>query len=260
MGIIFISIFGRMLTPFDPLYIGTFPPSLPPSGEHLLGTDSLGRDVLAQLFLGIQLSLTVGLLVATMGTLLGATIGFMAGYYGEIVDQILRSLTDIFLVIPMLPMLILISSFSKPIGIPLMASILALFSWASPARQVRSQTLSIKKRDFIYMAKLSGMRSREIVFTEIMPHMFQWMTANFTNTVLWAVIAETALELLGLGAQHTMTLGMMLYWANSHSAMFNELWWWWGSPTVMLILIFISLYLMHVGIDELVDPRLRRGG
>jgi peptide/nickel transport system permease protein len=256
-GITLTAVIGDMLLTFDPLRTGRFPLSQPPSLAHLLGTDTLGRDLFAQLLLGIESSLTIGLIVATVSTLLGATMGFIAGYYKGFVDLLIRSVTDTFIVLPLLPILILISCLLRTISIFVMAAILCIFSWAWTARQVRSQTLSVKESDFVYMSKLSGMKGREIIFTEIMPHMLQWMIANFINVALWAMIIEAGLEMLGLGPHNTMTLGMMLYWANLHSAMFREMWWWWAPPVIVLVLIFVSLYTISIGLDETINPRQR---
>jgi len=253
-----MGVVGRRMLPYDPLAAGIFMIDQPPNPKHILGTDSLGRDIFAQLLLGIENSLTIGFIVAIIGTVVGSTIGFVAGYYGGIVDAVLRSITDIFLVIPMLPLLILISSFVRVVDIWMMAMILSIFAWAWPARQIRAQVLSLKERDFVYMAKLSGMGSMEIIFIELMPHMFQWMGANFFNSVVWAILTEAGVEFLGLGPQNTMTLGMILYWAMYHAAVFRGMWWWWVPPIIMIVLIAVSLYLIHIGLDEIVNPRLRR--
>ena len=141
-----------------------------------------------------------------------------------------------------------------------MALIIGAFAWAPPARQVRAQVLSLKERGFVYMAMLSGMSKIEIITEELMPHMFQWMGANFMNATLAAILAESGLSILGLGPQREMTLGMMIYWALNYSAVFNGWWWWWGVPILTLILLFLSLYLMHLGFDEVINPRISRVG
>jgi peptide/nickel transport system permease protein len=258
-SIVLISIVGSLATPYDPSIGGKFRPNEPPSISHLLGTDSMGRDILAQIFLGTVQSLIIGLIVAFVGTVVGSTLGFMAGYYGGLIDAFFRTIIDTFVVVPMLPILILISSFFRTVSIWLVAGILSMFSWAWPARQIRSQTFSLKERDFISVAKLSGMSGSEIILKEIMPHMLQWMIANFVNAVLWSMLTEAGLEILGLGPQTTITLGMMLYWANVYSALLRNLWWWWFPPLTMLILLFLSLYLIHNGLDELLNPRSRKG-
>jgi len=259
-SIVLMATIGPFLIPYNPVRFGTFKPNLPPDSTHLLGTDSFGRDVLAQMIIGTNQSLQIAITAALIGTFVGMVLGFMAGYYGGFIDAILRSITDIWLVIPMLPMLILIASMARRTEIWVMSLVLSLFSWAWPARQVRGQTLSLKNREFIYMAKLSGMGNTEIIFTEIVPHMLGWILTVLTSAVLWAMMAESGLEILGLGPQHTITLGMMLYWSNLYASIFRGLWWWWSPTIVMLILIFTSLYIMHIGVTEIVNPRAKKEG
>ena len=127
----------------------------------------------------------------------------------------------------------------------------------SPARQVRAQVLSLKQRGFVQLALLSGMGGMEIVVRELIPHMAQWLGANFVNAFIAAVLAESGLSIIGLGPQRQMTLGMMIYWALSYSAIFQNLWWWWLAPVVTLIVLFLALYLIHIGLDEVSNPRLR---
>lgn len=254
----FIAILGGYLLPKEYFRAGSFSRGLPPSTIHPLGTDVLGRDILAQLLWGTQNSIKIGVIVATIGTFVGAMIGFISGYYGGLVDDALRVIVDVFLSVPSLLFLILIASLIKgSVTVELMALIISLFSWPWPARQVRAQTLSLKERDFILVARLSGMGRFEIILRELMPHMFQWMGANFINAFLVAILTESGLSILGLGPQTEMTLGMMLYWALQHAAIYRGMWWWWAPPVFMLIYLFFSLYIMHLGFDELINPRAR---
>ena len=258
LSVAFIAILGGYLLPKEYFRAGRFHRGLSPSLVHPLGTDVLGRDILAQLLWGTQNSIKIGVIVATIGTFAGAMIGFISGYYGGLVDDILRVIVDVFLSIPSLLFLILIASLIKgSVTVELMALIISLFSWPWPARQVRAQTLSLKERDFILVARLSGMGKFEIILRELMPHMFQWMGANFINAFLVAILTESGLSILGLGPQTEMTLGMMLYWALQHAAIYRGMWWWWAPPVFMLIYLFFSLYMMHLGFDELINPRAR---
>jgi peptide/nickel transport system permease protein len=138
-----------------------------------------------------------------------------------------------------------------------MALIIGIFAWAWPARAVRSQALSLKERPFVQVANLSGMGDFEIIGRELLPHMMAWLGANFLNAFIAAILAESGLSILGLGPQQEMTLGMMIYWALSYSAIFLNLWWWWLTPVVTLMALFLSLYLIHLGLDEVGNPRLR---
>ena len=238
---------------------GSVPVRLPPGSEAMLGTTSLGQSVAIQLTEAIPNSVQVGLLAATVGTVIGALIGFVSGYFGRWVDAILRVLIDVFLSVPSLLFLILIAALVRGVGVTTMALIIGAFAWPSPARQVRAQVLSLKERGFVQVARLSGMGGLEIIFRELMPHMIQWLGANFVNAFIAAVLAESGLSILGLGPQREMTLGMMIYWALNYSAIFQNLWWWWITPVITLMVLFLSLYLVHIGFDEVSNPRLREG-
>ncbi len=239
---------------------GSFEPRLPPGQGTLMGTTSLGQSVAIQLTEAIPNSVLVGLIAAAVGTVLGALIGFVSGYFGGKVDALLRMLIDVFLSVPSLLFLILIAALVRNVNVISMALIIGAFAWPSPARQVRAQVLSLKERGFVQVARLSGMNGMEIIFLELMPHMFQWLGANFVNAFIAAVLAESGLSILGLGPQREMTLGMMIYWALSYSAIFQNLWWWWLAPVISLMALFLSLYLVHIGFDEVSNPRLRAEG
>ena len=235
---------------------GSFLPKQPPWPGAPLGTDGLGRSIAIQMSEAILKSLLVGLIAAALGTSLGALIGFSGGYFGGIVDAVLRLLVDVFLSVPSLLFLILIASLVKGVGVPAMALIIGAFAWASPARQSRAKVLSLKERAFVKLARLSGMPPLRIVFGELMPNMLQWLGANFVNAFIAAILAEAGLSLLGLGPQREMTLGMMVYWALSYGAILQNLWWWWLAPVLALMCLFLSLYLIHLGLDEVGNPRL----
>jgi len=256
LALLAVAVAGSLFV--DPVQrrTGSFPARLPPGPGGLLGTDSLGRSVAIQMSEAVPNSLQVGLIAAFIGTLLGALIGFISGYFGGVVDAVLRILIDVFLSVPSLVFLILIASLVRGVGVHTMALIIGAFAWPSPARQVRAQVLSLKERAFVQIARLSGMSGLEIIFRELMPHMLQWLGANFVNAFIAAILAESGLSLLGLGPQREMTLGMMIYWALSFSAILQNLWWWWLTPILTLMCLFLSLYLIHLGLDEVSNPRL----
>ncbi len=257
LALLLIALGGNVFIEASQRASGAFPSRQPPGGEFLLGTDSLGRSIAIQLTEAIPKSIQVGIIAATIGTLVGAIIGFASGYFGGWVDALLRILIDVFLSVPSLLFLILIASLVRGVSVPAMALIIGIFAWPSPARQIRAQVLSLKERAFVQVARLSGMSGVEIIFRELMPHMLQWLGANFVNAFIAAVLAESGLSILGIGPQREMTLGMMIYWALSYSAIFQNLWWWWLTPVVTLIALFLSLYLVHIGLDEVSNPRLR---
>jgi peptide/nickel transport system permease protein len=242
-----------------PLRSGSSAPKLAvgAAGWAVLGSTSLGQSVLVQLFQAIPNSMLVGLVAATIGTTLGALLGLLSGYFGGKVDGVLRVLIDVFLSVPSLLFAILIAALLKGVNVPVLALIIGLFAWAWPSRAVRAQVLSLKERPFVQVALLSGLSGWEIVWRELMPHLLPWLGANFVNAFIAAILAESGLSILGLGPQQQMTLGQMIFWALSYGALLQNMWWWWAVPVLMLIVLFIALYLVHVGLDEVSNPRLR---
>ena len=260
LALLLFALIGALFVDPSMRRVGSFPPRQPPLEDTLLGTTALGQSVAIQLTEAIPNSIQVGLIAAAVGTILGALIGFSAGYFGGWVDAVLRVLIDVFLAVPSLLFLILISALVRGIGVTEMALIIGIFAWPSPARQVRAQVLSLKERGFVQMARISGMNGMEIIVRELMPHMGQWLGANFVNAFIAAVLAESGLSILGLGPQREMTLGMMIYWSLSYAAIFQNLWWWWIAPVLTLMALFLALYLIHIGFDEVSNPRLRMEG
>jgi peptide/nickel transport system permease protein len=259
--VLFLSVHGQFFIPESYVRVGAFKPSQPPQGLNFLGTDSFGRDVYAQLSYSITNSLIIGIMVAIVGTIVGSVIGFISGYYGGTIDAVVRIIINVMLSIPSLLLLLLIASFVKgALDFVSVSLIISLFSWAWPARQVRSQVLSLKEREFVNVAKLSGMKGYEIIFIEIMPHMFRWMSVHFISTILYGILTESSLSVLGLGPQRNLTLGMMIYWALNYAALYRGMWWWWATPVITLIVLFLSLYLMNIGLEKIMNPRLQRVG
>jgi peptide/nickel transport system permease protein len=255
---VILGLAGVFLTTPEMRRTGAYDVRLPPGREALLGTDSMGRSISVQLSEALLNSLQVGLLAAAFGTVVGALVGFASGYFGRAVDSLLRIVIDTFLSVPSLVFLILIASLVRAVSVQAIALIIGAFAWASPARQSRAQVLSLKERAFVKLSRLSGMGGPEIILRELIPNMFQWLGANFVNAFLAAVLAEAGLSLLGLGPQKEMTLGMMLYWALSYGAILQNMWWWWLLPVFTLMLLFLSLYLVHLGLDEVSNPRMAR--
>jgi peptide/nickel transport system permease protein len=239
---------------------GAYPQKMAPSTDSLgliMGTTTLGQSVSVQWTQAVPNSMKVGLIAASIGTAIGALVGLVGGYFGGRVDAVLRILVDIFLSVPSLLFLILIASLLKGVTVTEMALIIGAFAWAWPARAVRSQTLSLKERPFVRVAKLSGMGNLEIIIRELLPHMFTWLGANFLNAFIAAILAESALSIIGLGPAQEMTLGIMIYWALNYGAIIQNMWWWWLTPVVTLMALFLSLYTIHLGLDEVGNPRLR---
>jgi peptide/nickel transport system permease protein len=250
---------GALVTP-EERRTGAFPPKAAPYAGAILGTTSLGRSVAIEWTEAVPNSIQVGLIAATIGTVIGAAVGLISGYFGGKVDAVLRVLIDVFLSVPSLLFLILIASLLRGVGVTTMALIIGLFAWAWPARAVRAQALTLKERAFVNVARLSGMGELEIVGRELLPHMLAWLGANFLNAFIAAILAESGLSILGLGPQQEMTLGMMIYWALGAGAIFQNMWWWWLTPVLTLMVLFLALYMVHLGLDETGNPRLRGQG
>lgn len=255
-----LAIFANFFIETGKRTSGSLTPRQPPGETALLGSDSLGRSIASQMGEAVPNSLQVGLIAAFLGTMIGALIGFSSGYFGGVVDGVLRILIDVFLSVPSLLFLILIASLLRGVSVQVMAIIIGLFAWAWPARQVRAQVLSLKERGFVQVSRLSGMSGLEIIFRELMPHMLPWLGANFVNAFIAAILSESGLSILGLGPQREMTLGMMIYWALSYGALLQNLWWWWFIPVITLMALFLALYLIHIGLEEVSNPRLRKQG
>jgi len=256
--LVIVSLSANLVYPGNPASVERYPHDLSPSWEHPLGTDSLGRDVFVQLLHGTQQSLLIGVMAGAVGVGIGTTLGFIAGYKGGILDGVIRSITDVFLVIPTWPLLVVLASYTTVVTVPLLASVLAALSWPGPARVVRSQVLSLRRREFVSLAKISGRNSLEISFLELMPNMLSYLGVRFAAAISGAMLAEVGLDLIGLGPQGSITLGMMLYYAQLKSALMRNLWWWLFPPIIVLILVFVGLNLINLGLDEVYNPRLRK--
>lgn len=258
--LVVIAASADFLAPYDVATIGLHAPDLPPSFENLLGTDTLGRDIFDQLIHSVRQSLIIGFFTGLVGLFVGSAVGIISGYRGGFVDDSLRSVTDVFLVIPTIPLLVVLSSYVRFLTIPALVLILAVFAWPFPARTFRSQVLSLRKREFINMAKLSGMSDLKIVFREILPNMLPYVGTTFANAVSGAILAEVFLEILGLGPQNTTTLGVMIYWAMWRGALIRGILWWVLPPMIAIVLVFVGLQLINIGLDEVYNPRVRKGG
>ncbi len=256
-AVVLMGIIGSLTVPYEKTEVAWGDFSASPSEEYPLGTDNVGRDIFALMAHGILPSLQIGLLAGIIGTLVGTVLGLVAGYYGGRVDTIIRTAADITLTIPSLMILIVIASYLRTTTIEMTAVIVAIFAWAGPTRSVRAQTLSLRERAFVPLAKLSGLSDFEIAVTQILPNLLPYIMAGFVGSVSGAILASVGIQLLGLGPLFTPNLGMILQYAFNGSALFRGMWWWWGPPAVVLILLFIGLFLISIALDEFANPRLR---
>lgn len=251
---------------FAPLLDGTSPSALsatvlqPPSAQHLLGTTQSGQDVLAQLLDGTRISLLVGFVSAAVATLLSLLVGLSAGYLGGMSDEALSGLTNVFLVIPGLPLVIVLAGYLPSKGSLAVAVVIAVTGWAWGARVLRAQTLSLRRRDFVEAARATGERPIRIVLAEILPNQLAIVAALFLGTVTYAVLTQAGLAFLGLADVSSWSWGTMLYWAQNNGALQSGAWWWFVPPGLAIALLGTSLALINFGIDEFVNPRLRVAG
>ncbi len=229
----------------------------PANPAHPLGTESSGRDMLALLLVATPRSLRVGFIAAGVGMVAGIILGFSAGYLGGWIDTVIRVLADAFVTIPALAVLIVIAALVNQITIETMALLLALFAWPRPTRYIRAQVLSMREQGYVQMARLSGASSIDVMFKEMMPNLLPYLAAAFIGTVSANILAATSLEALGLGPTRIPTLGMTIFFAINGAAILRGMWWWWGFPILMLVIIFIALFSMNIGLDEIANPRLR---
>lgn len=235
----------------DPFTKNSYPNKLLPGGEHLLGTTSMGQDTMWLLIESIHNSLLIGLIVATIGTVVGVFVGLLAGFAGGAVDRVLTVITDTFVVIPSLPILILMTSLMKgKATVVMLALVLAVFAWAWPSRQIRAMSLTIKERDFIHTAWFSGEGTVQVVVTEILPYALTWSLSNFMNATLSAIASESSLAVLGLSPANLVSLGNMIQWARERNAIMLQQWFWIGPPIVATILLFIGLFLLITGYND----------
>jgi peptide/nickel transport system permease protein len=257
--IIFVTLFAPLLTDYLPTQrVGR--PHQPPSGDHLLGTTRLGYDVFTRLIYGARVSLAVGFGAGLLITVIGTVLGIIAGYKGGVVDEVITFFTNMILVIPNLPLLLVLAAFIGQASPLVIAIILGFTSWAWGVRVTRSETLSIRQRDFVKSAEMLGEPGWRIMAFEIFPNLISIVGINFIGSVIFAVISEATLEFLGLGDPNTVSWGIMLYNAQNSSALSVGAWWDLLTPCVALATLGLGLALINFALDEIANPRLRTGG
>jgi peptide/nickel transport system permease protein len=231
-----------------------------PSWHHLFGTTDQGSDIFSQVTLGTRRSLILGASAAVLATVLAATLGILAAYSGGIVDEVVNFLTNVFLVIPTIPLLIVISGYLRARGMTTMILVLGLTLWSFEARILRGQALSLKNRDFVQAARVAGESTWRIVFGELMPNMISRIAAAFVLVFYVALLVDAGLEFLGLGDTSHVSWGMVLYWAQTNSTVLQGEWWPFLFPGLALVITVVGLVFLLAGIDEVSNPRLRKLG
>ena len=240
-----------ILYPGDPVISYQVPMKLRPSAEYPLGTTSLGQNVLAMLGYAVRNSLLIGIIVAVVGSLIGVIWGMIAGFVGGVTDNMMMLVSDTFLVIPSLPVMILLTALlNGAANMWQLALLISIFAWANPSRSIRTMVLSIRERDFISTAKFSRENLWQIIFTEVLPFITGWALSNFMNTILFAISSESGLALLGLSSGNLCTLGNMIQWARNRSAIMMGYWHWILPPVIVSVILFSALFFVINGYNE----------
>jgi peptide/nickel transport system permease protein len=235
------------------------PAGRPPSAQFWLGTDSQGRDLMAVMVAGIPLTLYMGLLAGFLGVAIGSVLAFTAAYYGGWWDSVVRGIVDIGLTIPTFLVLIIVAiSIHSAMTVPQMALVVAALAWLWPTRTIRSQVLTMRQRAYVHVAKLSGASGLKIIFTELLPNLIPYLAASLVAAVAAAILATLGLEALGLGAVDSPTIGMTIYWVILYGALLQGMWWWFLPPIIVVVLLFMGLFGLSAGLDEIANPRLRK--
>jgi peptide/nickel transport system permease protein len=229
----------------------------PPSLSHWLGTTQIGQDVFAQLVVSARASLVIGIGAGLLATVVSVVIGISGGYAGGFIDEALSLLSNVVLVIPTLPLVIVILAYVKASGLIPLIVIIALTSWAAAARVLRAQTLSVRNREYVLAARASGERSWRIVFVEILPNELPIIVSNFIFGMIFAILTQAVLAFIGLGDPTLLTWGNMLNIAYNDQALSVGAWWWFIPPGACIALFGMGLALINFSLDELLNPRLR---
>ncbi len=229
----------------------------PPSAKYWLGTTFFGQDVFTQFVNGLRAAFLVGILGGGIGVVLGILIGFISGYRGGVLDEILNALTNIVLVIPTLAVLLIIAAYLEVRSVFTECLFIGLTSWPWTARAIRAQTFSLRTRDFIDLARLSGMKTLRIIFTEIAPNMMSYLLLVFILQFGGAILTAATLDFIGLGPTNAISLGLMMQYSVMWGALQFGSWWWFIPPGLAITAIVGALYSMNVGLDEVFNPKLR---
>lgn len=241
----------------EPLAQGKFQVFLDPSGDHLLGTDRYGRDVLALVLVGLPNTLLASAIAGGVSTLAGVVVGFVAGYKGGWVDATLRTITDMFLVIPTLPLIFILTKYSASLSIPTLSLILAIFGWPFGARVIRSQVLSLRERPYVELSKVTNMSDRQIIVGDILPNMLPYIGMSLALSASGAAFALVGLTVVGLGPSDTIELGSILFFAQTWGVLSLGKWAILIAPMTLLALFFLGAALINQGLEEVYNPRLR---
>jgi peptide/nickel transport system permease protein len=254
--LIVLAVVGPILRPGDPnALVG--PLSSPPSADYWFGTTTFGQDVFAQFVSGLGATFLVGLAGGGLAAVIGVCVGFVAGYRGGFVDEVLSMITNVVLVIPTFALLLVATAYLQARGLLVEAAFIGLTSWPWAARAIRAQTFSLKSREFVDLARISGVSSIRVIFREIAPNMSSYLFLTFVLLFGGSILIAASLDFIGLGPTDGTSLGLMMYNAVAWSALQLGLWWWFVPPGLAITATVGALYVMNVGLDEIFNPRLR---
>jgi len=258
IGVMLTGMLGPVIYAVDPLAI-VGPPEEPPSDRFPLGTNSWGRDLLARLLSGIESSIYIGVTAALIALAIGVVIGVISGFKGGLTDSSLMLVTDVVLVLPSILIMMLIAAYLRERNPFFVSIIIGVTSWPWVARAMRSQMMSLKSREFMYMSRMAGLRDMRIILEDLLPNMASYTFMAFVLLMSGAMIAEAGLSMIGLGLTKGVSLGIILYWAQILEAVRRGLWWWFIPPGVCLVALAASLLLLSTALDEYFSPRLKGG-
>ena len=255
----FIAIFGKWLAPYDPDALDVLARNSPPTWQHWFGTTHMGQDIFSQILVGTRGVMVVGFLAGIIATVIAVAVGVTAGYVSGAKSESLSALTNVFLVIPGLPLVIIIASQFESPSLLLISTVLAITGWAWGARVLRAQTLSLRKRDFIQAARANGEPIYRIIAVEMLPNLTAIIASSFVGTVTAAILTQTTLAFIGATPISDWNWGTILFWAQSNNA-FPDRWWWYVPAGLCIAIVGMALSLVNFGIDEYVNPKLRSAG
>jgi peptide/nickel transport system permease protein len=260
-----VAIFASLsfFSPVDTTLIYMAIPDQPPSAQYWFGTNSRGQDLFWQLSAAFRNSLMFGIIVAVLSRIISITVGLLSGYVGGWVDRVLMFINDIFVAVPIFPILVLFYFVLRNnLDSLTLALIMACFGWPFDARLIRSVALGLKHREFTRHAVFAGMSTPKILLEEHLPYVMPIVFSTFMANMLWSIGLEVTMAVLGLVNINNPTIGTVLYWANSHSAMVVGVWWWILIPVILIVITFVGLFLLAISMNEYIDPRsrLRRMG
>jgi peptide/nickel transport system permease protein len=256
LSLVLFSIFAPMMSDYNPNRRAGKPHVLP-SYEHVLGTTRMGKDVFTQLAYGGRISLAVGFGAGIAAATIGLALGISAGYFGGRTDDIITFFVNVILVLPGLPLIIVIATMVEQASPLVIGLVLALTGWGWAARTIRTQTLSLRTREFVLSAELMGEKKWRIILVEIFPNMLSFVMGGFVLGTIAAILAEAALEFIGLGDPNAVTWGTMLFWAQNNLALQSGAWWEIWPPCIAIMLTGAALVLVNFAVDEITNPQLK---